>query len=174
MPIDFTIALARLLRDGVLRDRFAVDPEAVLQEMDVEEDERESLRQLPAQDLEYQAEILIRKRFDKVRGLLPSTDAHLGLDAFSLFLKYARTTWPEEGSHGWKDAEDFLLFLQKHRPESVSRSDERRVMFLKGQRVWEMHWGDDLWIRGRSRRGLQILRRTRHGSFREWAVYLGL
>lgn len=174
MPIDFTIALARLLRDGALRDRFAADPEVILQAMDVEEGDWASLRQLSVQDLEYQAEILLRKRLDKVRAFLPSTCARLKDAAVPIFLQYARTSWPEEGSLGWKDAEGFLAFLQSHSPESISRSDAYRVAFLKGDRSRELHWSNDLWIRGRSRRGLQILRRTELGNLRESAVYLGL
>ena len=174
MPIDFTIALARLLRDGALRDRFAADPDAVLEAMDVEMADRASLRTLAPRDLEYQAEILIRKRLDKVQGFLPSTCARLRDDAFSVFLRYARTAWPEEGRWAWSDADGFLTFLQQEDPARVSRSDARRVAFLKSDRRREIHWCDDLWIRGRQRRGLQILRRAELGNLRESVIYLGL
>ena len=71
--IDFITALGRWLRDGRLRDAFAVNPQTVAEQIKLTANDWPGFLQLRAADLEFQARILLRKRFDLVQQLLPET-----------------------------------------------------------------------------------------------------
>lgn len=174
MGIDFPTALARLLRDGALRDRFACDQEAVIRELGVLPEEAGSFRQFSSDDLEYQAAILIRKRFDACRYFLRGTLAKLGNDAFAIFSSYARLSWPESHRREFEDADAFILFLRKKLPSMVSRMDENRLRFLQRNRRVAVNWSSEIPARRRFRRGWQIFYRNWRGGFHEWTVAFGL
>ncbi len=172
--IDFTTAFGRLLRDGLLRDALAANPKVVLQQMEVRERDRSALLQLVAEDLEYQAVVLLRKRFGMVREILRQTIQRLGDDGWSVFHRYARSHWPPGGDLASTDARDFAVYLKKHRPESVCESEWNRLEFVRQQRRLALHWvrqattGQE---NGRRRRMLQLLfwsgssRQRRHELF---------
>ncbi len=173
MALDFATALARLLRDGALRDRFAENPSGVTDHMQVTAEDAASLCESSYEDLECQADILLHKRFEAIKALLPSTLAKLSGQAFPEFRKYARFQWPEGEFRELLDAENFLSFLAISSPFQCSYSDRSRLRFFQNTRGLGFYWAPDLQIDGRCRAGLQILSRTRKSGVREWAVYLG-
>src|SRR4051812_929882 len=71
--IDFSTALGRLLRDAALREQFARDPALVAALLQVRDGERAEFAALSPEEIEVQATILLRKRFDAVRRLIPVT-----------------------------------------------------------------------------------------------------
>lgn len=87
--IDFTTAFGRLLRDGALRDAFARNREITVAAMPVREHDRPALAQLNSEDLEFQATVLLRKRFGEVRRHLPLTIERLGDESWTAFHRYA-------------------------------------------------------------------------------------
>jgi len=172
---DFATALARLLQDGALRDRFALDPRGVSSEMGLSEEDSYALSALPPGDLEYQAEILLGKRLETLRPFLSRTLTALGEDAFPVFRLYARKNRPAGLFCQQRyDALAFVEFLTAQRPWAVSLADLRRLRFLQGYRHLALHFLDDEEIRGRRRHGLRIFFRNLTGKVFEWQIYLGL
>src|SRR5947209_20154994 len=75
---DFITTLGRLLRDGNLRDAFAANAAATADFLGLSDAERSAFLSLKPDDLEFQARVLLRKRFEAVQRLLPLTCASLG------------------------------------------------------------------------------------------------
>src|ERR1043166_5133871 len=170
--IDFTTALGRLLRDGVLRDAFAASAAVVVADLGVSESDRQTLAALKVEDLEFQARVLLRKRFESVRRLIPATCASLGEQAWPCFHAYARTFWPDGPRAEIVDAASFCKQLSRTDPNAVCRSEVNRLEFARSKRRLAVAWVSNLFIEGRSRRGLQILLRHSGGVCREFCLYL--
>lgn len=164
--IDFTAALARLLTDGRLRDAFAVDPVATLDSLGVPATEQDAFRQLNPADLEFQARVLLHKRFEQIRSWLPSVCRRLDDAAWPMFEKFARTRPPGNAT---SEALEFACSTGADR----NCSELHRLRFITGSQRWSLAGVPDLPIRGRSRRGLQLLLR-RGEQWRELAIYFGL
>jgi hypothetical protein len=128
--IDFHTAFGRLLRDGSLRDAHALNAQAVMEQMAVRERDRPPLLQLVPDDLEYQAEVLLRKRLDALRPLLPETIQWLGSETWPVFHHYARTHWPTGIHPVLHDAYDFGLHLRQGRAESLCETEWNRLEFV--------------------------------------------
>ncbi len=171
-PIDFTTAFGRLLRDGALRDALAADPCRVVEQLGVREQDRRALLQLVPADLEYQAEILLRKRLGTVREFIPETLRRLAGEAWPCFHHYARRHWPEAPHSGPRDAHVFAGYLRKTQPASVCDREWNRLEFFMKQKRLAVHWvrrrgeGRAGWWRGE----LQLLVRTgrQAGRWAEW------
>src|SRR5262245_61787810 len=129
--IDFTTALGRLLRDGALRDAFHSAPLSAIQSLNVFEAECPSLLNLNPVDLEFQAQILLRKRFEAVARLLPQTCSNLGVSAWPAFAEYARDYWPEGQLNPSYDAQSFADRLLS-RGEPVCIAERNRLRFALG------------------------------------------
>lgn len=128
--IGFNSALARLLREGPLRDTFRNDPDGVLAGMSLASPrDREALRALRYEDLEVQADILLRKRFDGVKRIVPRTCEAAGWHGFR---EYARACWPETPE---ADAAEFCEHAG--RPVPVERN---RARFSAGSGKIACHW----------------------------------
>src|SRR6266404_7131046 len=84
----------RLLRDGPLRDAYARDPLRTAECLGVPMEDRPELIALRPEDLEFQAEVLLRKRFEAISRLVPQTIANAGARGWLLFSAYAREIWP--------------------------------------------------------------------------------
>jgi hypothetical protein len=136
--IDFVTALGRLLRDGALRDAFALDPTALADRLRVREGDRPMFLQLVPADLEFQAQVLLKKRFGLVRRRLPQTCARLGNEAWPMFRTWARnesihpTTAP--------DAHGFCEHLAHARPVAVCPFERNRMRFTAGRRRCAVHF----------------------------------
>ena len=83
--IDFVTALGRVLHDGSLRDAFVADPVAFVRGLGLAEADRDRFLRLVPADLEFQARVLLRKRFVLVRDILPRTCENLGDEAWPEF-----------------------------------------------------------------------------------------
>ena len=139
--IDFATALARLLRDGSLRDAFAADSIQWTRELDVSDEDFQALVSLSLAELEVQANVLLRKRFDEVRRLLPVTCSRIGKVAWSCFKEYARRHWPQQVPMALSDAQAFCIFLRVHNPQILCRSEENRVVFAGSDKTLQPVFG---------------------------------
>src|SRR6516164_7853612 len=109
--IDFITAFGRLLRDGSLRDAYAKDRLGTADRMGVAIEERPVWLALNQADLEFQAEVLLRKRFETVSRLIPQTISNAGARAWPLFADYARKIWPDAEPLEVDDAKQFFTHL---------------------------------------------------------------
>jgi hypothetical protein len=169
--IDFIHAFSRLLGDGALRAEFAKNPAAVAERLGVQARERGAFVNLDPEEVEFQALVLLHKRFDVVRRLIPSTCATLSEDAWALFAEYACNCQP---GLDFRDAHDFCQFVLTKFPAAVSRSELNRLRFGLGQKSLAVHFVRDLRINERVRCGLQLLIRGRRSAWREDAIYFSL
>lgn len=161
-PSDFQTALARLLRDGALRDLFARDRAAALAALRVKEEDRTVIAALDAGELEAQATVLLRKRLDTIRRWLPATLCTLRARAWPLFSAYARTAWP--ASPG-EDARDFCRHLLCSVAPEVSAREYHRAEFAASETTLAVRLLSRPWA-------LQFLLRRGRGV-REWFVRFG-
>jgi hypothetical protein len=172
--IDSITALGRLLRDGLLRDVYAAQPAQTIQTLDVAESERIALLNLCPKELEAQAQVLLRKRFEIVSKLIPQTCANLGNHAWPLFAEYARSSWPSGAAAVVMDADQFCRFLVPARQLSVSRSEKNRINFCLGKKKMAVHSATDLLIRNRPRKGIQVFLRRNPSTWSEYVIYFAL
>jgi hypothetical protein len=169
--LDFTTALGRLLSDGILRDRFATHPEVVVDEMDVAAGERSAICALAPNELEVQADILLRKRFAQVRPLLPEVCLELGERAWPEFREYARCRWTEVP---WCDAAGYggrlvACGLMPRGLREISRAE-----FAASRVPIHVYLVRDLPVGGKIRRGILVFVRTGNGRWKEFAAHGGL
>jgi hypothetical protein len=159
-PIDFITALGRLLRDGLLRDAFHADPRAVAAQMDLRESDRDAFVRLNPEDLEFQAGVLIRKRFDTVQKFTPETFRRLGCEAWPRFSKYARSYWPAEKDSITKDAYEFCRNLLHGHQEFLCEAEWNRFQFIFGRRRFAVFCVRGILIRHKRRTVLQVFVRS--------------
>lgn len=169
--IDFTAALARLLSDAALRAALAANPADVTERLGVRGEDGAALAALPAEELECQARVLLRKRLEGVRHLLPQTCAALGENLWPHFLDYARAGCPRGQSLAAQDARGFAEHLAAARVPGLCRSELHRARFALGHARGAVHLARELPVGGGPRRALQVFLRGRSGSWREWAVF---
>ena len=171
--IDFITAFGRLLRDGSLRDAYAKDPFSTADSLGVAIEERPAWLALNQDDLEFQAEVLLRKRFEAVSRLIPQTVANAGARAWPLFAEYARKIWPDADPPEVDDANRFCIRLDSM-PDSFVPADERnRVRFAAGNASFAVHFVPNASVRNRRRPCLQIFLRTTGQAWREVLLYIG-
>jgi hypothetical protein len=171
---DFTVALGRLLRDGPLRDAFAADPITVARELGVSDADHRALVSLPPVDLEFQATVLLRKRYDVIRRLLPVTCVRLREAAWLAFEDYARSHWPQKAPADLSDARAFCDFLRTRNPDAPCRSEVNRIVFAESDRLFGLYFVPDLPGLRRMHCSIQLLLRTRKCGWRELTIYLRL
>jgi hypothetical protein len=171
---DFLEAFSHLLRDGNLRDACAREPARTAGLLGVTSASAEILQGLKAEDLEFQARVLLRKRYDLVRRLVPRTCAALDASAWPVFYGYARLCWPEEPRADLHDAAGFCRHLERRNPKVLSGAEKNRMLFALARNRLAFHFVRDLPIRGRVRWGLQILVRYPDSAWHEYAVYPSL
>jgi hypothetical protein len=127
--VDFITALGRLLHDGSLRDAFAADPAAAIRQIGVQEQDRATMLQLSPRDLEFQARVLLRKRFVLVEKLLPATCGSLDGAAWPEFAKCSRSSRAGEGDPVVADAADFIRHLRRALPQVIDPMEAHRCEF---------------------------------------------
>lgn len=171
--VDFISALARLLHSGELRDAFVADRMAVAATLDVQGDDRARLLQIDPSDLEFQAEVLWRKRFEIVREALPRTITRLGKNAWPEFARYARPRGPTGPQAIAQDCYKFCSHLLTTRIASVDAAEFNRAEFACNRRRAAAYWVRDLPIRGLPRIGIQFFWSSKRGAY-EWRIALGL
>jgi hypothetical protein len=168
--IDFATALSRLLRDGSLRDAFAADPIRLTRELGVSDDDFQALVSLSPAELEIQANVLLRKRFDEVRRLLPVTCSRIGKVAWSSFKGYARSHWPQHVPMALCDARAFCIFLRLHNTQALCRSEENRVVFAGSDKRFSLSFVPDVPRGQRTHFGIQLLLRSGRYGWCELAI----
>lgn len=174
VEIDFITALGRLLRDGKLRDAFAADPQAVAAQIKLRPSDWPDFLQLIPADLEFQAQILLRKRLELVRHLLPETTRRAGDQFDPAFFKYARTCWPPELRAALQDAFEFCRELKRQQSIVVDASEWNRLVFAISRRRTALHWVQMATRNKKIHRGFQIFLRINGQNWREIFLYLGL
>lgn len=168
--IDFETALARLLRDGFLRDAFAKDPILLAKQIGVRDTDFQTLVSLPPADLEFQANVLLHKRYDEIRRVLPVTCRRLGNGAWPSFKEYGRSHWPQHVPVALCDARAFCGFLRVTNPAALCRSEENRIVFAGSDKRFSLSLVPDLPRRQKSYFGIQLFFRSRTRGWREVAV----
>ena len=169
--IDFTTALARLLRDGIRRDSFRASATSAADELNVRAEDRAAFLRLAPAELEAQADVLLRKRLDHVKRLAPELCARLAGQLWPRFQEYARDRWPDD------TIRDALLFCEHvllNEAPTVSRTELNRLRFLAGRASMRVCVVHDLPVGNRRRNGIQILRRGGQGGVRETWLYLAV
>ena len=138
--IDLITALGRLLRDGSLRDALAFNSHAVVVQLGVRESDCPAVMQLVPEDLEFQARVLLRKRLEAVRRILPETICQLGGAAWPAFHQYARTHWPAGDDGITHDAYEFCRHLKQSSPESLCAAEWNRLQFVVSKKRLAWYW----------------------------------
>lgn len=105
--------LARLFTDATLRDRFLANPEAFGKEVGLEQQQMSEFAQLPARQVAFFADSLIRKRLGEVCKLLPLTRKALGVRFDTLFRRFAESHRLEMPKPHQRDATAFCGFLKE-------------------------------------------------------------
>jgi hypothetical protein len=172
MPaIDFITALGRLLHDGALRDAFASDSAALMHQLELREPDRALFLQLVPADLEFQARVLMRKRFDLVRRALPRTCAALGEDAWLEFVNFARPRVSTPESSIARDAIGFGEHVRRIRAGCICEVECARAAFAGGRRRFAIRVATVFGARKRRVPCLQIFFRPRAAKWHEWMFY---
>jgi len=161
---DFAEALGKLLTDGPLRDAFARDPAGTAASLSHDRAVQSELVSLRMEDLEYQAGVLLRKRFDAAKRLLPALFTRLGGEAWPIFRAYGRKRWLQ----GNEDALAFADEIHRQSPDFLQAREMNRLRFTQVARRWRVH-GIRL---DRFRPALQVLYRRKSGTWRERVFFL--
>lgn len=168
--IDFTTGLALLLRDGARRDQFRENARSVADEVNLRPEDRAAFVTLSPTELDTQADVLLRKRLDRVKRLVPQLCERLGSNLWKHFQAYARNQWYDDGR---RDALHFCDHLRLQDAQTVQNAELNRLRFLLGSRRLRVHFVRDLGV-GIGRCGLQIFRRVGQAGVCETRLYLAL
>ncbi|HTB84915.1 MAG TPA: hypothetical protein VK742_14760 [Candidatus Sulfotelmatobacter sp.] len=171
--IDFITAFARLLRDGKLRDLFANNPLAAANQIHLATSELPAWRQLNPDELEFQAEVLLRKRLDLVKFFAPKTCAQVEERLWPTFREFARENWPPENTAKFLDAFQFCGWLKQRKPEVIAAAEWNRLDFAVSNHRMNFHFVRLPDARWKMRHGLQIFLRRRAGRWHEFFLYPG-
>ena len=170
---DFITAFARLLRDGKLRDAFAADSKTAARQIHLREADLPAWLQLIPADVEFQADVLLRKRLDLVKFFAPETCRRLGEKLWPAFRAFARENWPPENAAKFFDAFQFCEQLKQQPSEAVAAAEWNRLRFAFSKRRLAFHGVRMPDARRRSRRGLQFFLRGRGCQWREIFFHFG-
>jgi hypothetical protein len=169
---DFITAFARLLRDGKLRDAFAANPQAAARQVHLRAADLPAWLQLIPADVEFQAEVLLRKRLDLVKFFAPETCRQLGEKLWPTFRAFAREHWPPENAAKFSDASQFCERLKQQSPAAVTAAEWNRLRFAFSKRRLAFYAVRMPAARHRARRGLQFFLRGRGRPWREYFFYV--
>lgn len=173
-PIDFTTALGQLLCDGALRDALAADPRAVAARLNLCESDCAALAQLVPADLEFQADVLIRKRFNLVRRIVPETCRLLGAETWPVFHAYARTHWLRREQSPAHDAQGFCCHLQQHQSDGLCEAEWNRLRFILSPARFACHFIRRPPARNQTKHAMQLFLRLGRRRWREMIFSLRL
>ena len=169
--IDFTTALACLLRDGRRRNLFRSSAASTADELNVRAEDRAAFLMLSPAELDAQADLLLRKRLEHVKRLAPELCARLTGHLWPCFQEYARNLWPQDAI---RDALHFCEHVLLNDAQLVLRTELNRLRFLASSAQMRVYLVRDFRVGNRRRNGIQILRRGGKGSIREMWLYLAV
>ena len=182
---DFQFVLGQLLSDAALRQAFRENAAAASSHFALAPEDRAALLELSPDELDHQADILLRKRLDIIRHLIPITCARLGTGLWDHFAAFAkrpdardepsakviRLFRPDRDGHRTlpEAALAFLRELEHVCPEAVCAAEQNRFRFVASQARCRLH-GITERTSGRWQvPALQVLWRWR-GRWWEWIV----
>lgn len=171
--IDFITALGRLLHDGKLRDRFSENPTALAKQLSLSESDWPMFLRLVPSDLEFQAKVLLRKRFNLVRDALPQTCGRLGDDAWLEFQRYGRSPHVVEGPSVEDDVTGFCRHVAGRDLELVDPVEFNRLRFAQARRPIAFYLVPAPVSARPAQQGVQVFIRYRNHKY-EWLLYFGL
>lgn len=171
--VDFITALGRLLHDGKLRDEFTSDPVATALRLGLRESDRTAFLQLSPDDLEFQARVLLRKRFDLIRRILPRTCAQLGPQGWSEFLHYGRTATLGTTKPIAEDAVGFCRYLKQAKPETICPVERNRARFVLNSSKFTCQVVGAIPFHKKRYPGIQFFVRSRSDRWHEWLIHFG-
>ena len=169
---DFTTALARLLSDQRLRAGFKANPADATHKLNVRAEDFAAVAALAPDELEIQARVLLRKRLDAIRSIIPQTCARLGETLWPRFESYMCSVPLVSPRGGLQDALGFCLHLNITETGVVVQSELNRLHFVQGRRWLAVHVCQDLCVQGRPRPGVRVLVRLGQRCWREYAVFI--
>jgi hypothetical protein len=146
----------------------------VADELRLRRADRAAFLALSLDQVEAQAEALLRKRFHQISKLLPLAMERMGDDAWAHFRRYAEGHWPEGHRRHLEDALEFVRYLKAQEVGELSWRELHRLQFLLSERRVAVHvlWG--FAVRGRRRPALQLLVRGGAGRVGEYLTYFSL
>lgn len=157
--LDAVSVLGRLLKDRMLRMRFADDRKSVIHELGITESDTGFFHGLDLRQLDSQADSLIRKRAAEVARLIPSTWACLGSghEIPSEFRQYVNEAdWPEGHRRHLIDATQFCQFLHERSAAEYLASEHHWVAFQAGNQRFSFRLLKDICVSGEKRWGAQF------------------
>jgi hypothetical protein len=169
--MDFITALGRLLHDEQLLDAFGAQPQEVATHFGLLESDRHAFLSLSVSDLEFQAGILLRKRFDLIKHIIPRTLGTLGERGRPAFLRYARNHWPAGPNKELLDAAGFCRSCEGEDSKFICQREWNRLNFALGRQRFAILFVRDVNIRNRNRKGLQIFVRLKAAHWREFFLF---
>ena len=172
--IDFITAFGQLLHDGSLRDAFAANPGMVAARLNLQDEGRAALLELIPEDLEFQARVLLRKRLDIVRQVIPETCRRLQTSEWPMFYEYSRNNWPGNGDPIGSDAHNFCRHLKRVDPRPVCQAEWNRLEFAFSKRRLAIRRVDCNGAGNKSKASLQFFLRLRRQHWHEFHFYFGL
>ncbi len=166
--------LALLLHDREMRDRFRADRSAFVKEFGLEGADTQMICSLDCEQLDRQAEGLLRKRKSQVTQLIPRTWNRLGVEANRLFRDYVESSaWPESHQRHALDADAFCSFLQLNSIQEYSRSEHNWLKFCIGKCWFRLHFVSDCNVDNRNRWAVQVFYRTRASGTVQRTIFCG-
>ena len=124
----FVQLLADLLADPRVRDELVHSPQELFARYELTLAEQRSLEAVNIQQLEEQAQSLIRKRWHAVARLIPDTiGSGPQQEMRSLFEFYATRHWPGDFRRHWLDAHEFLRFLDANDLPYANAGEKKKL-----------------------------------------------
>lgn len=105
--------LAELYTDAALRDRYFAETAMVSEQYGLSSEETHQIRQMSAEQVDFFAGSLQRKRLNGVASLLPLSRRALGERFTELFTEFSGTFLPFGTNKQRKDARAFAIFVER-------------------------------------------------------------
>ncbi len=164
--------LSLLLSQSSLRKRFRENAHQLLDELEVQPEDRAVIESIHPDQLDLQSNLLIEKRMKHVKDFVPVTFCSLGNKAEEIFSCYAESFWPVSYRRHFEDTLHFLNFLKKN-GESYDSSECNRMTFLHSGKRLAISFLAKAMVRGHNRMVLQVQYRWRT-RYRERYLFLGV
>lgn len=119
MPETEQYILARLYTDGELRKQFLADEENFFRSRQLCEAGIRTLKAVSKEELEYFSRSLLIKRMEAASGFIPGTAILLKEKLRLLFFEFASSRTVQGTDKHYKDAADFLEWLQQRKAERL-------------------------------------------------------
>lgn len=175
MSPDFITNLARLLSDGRLRDAFGSAPNETAKSLGVREEDIQAFLKLDPRELEVQALVLLKKRFEKVCQVVPRTIQGMNESgsAWRRFQSHGRVRPLNSEIPAWRSAHGFCAELKETCPECVCPLEWHRLEWLRTGGRCSIRRIKQVMFHGKRRNVIHLLARGLSGASIEWVIYLG-